>query len=106
MKTVTKMLQVLRLGRAKGNYLFNPFADWKILAVGFVLFNTLLVFFSAFLFFEIRQGEIFEVEDVKEITVESIDRKALADALSVVAEKERLYEEVRSARPKFVDPAR
>jgi hypothetical protein len=82
-----------------------PQKDWRLFLGFFFLINIVAVILSAYLFAEINAGSIFQTEPNQAITVETLDREALADVLSRLNERALLFEHYGRNKPNLIDPA-
>lgn len=61
--------------------------------------------FSAYLFLEINNGDIFKIKQDATITVDTIDRALLREILLTFEKMENELEELKNNRPIVIDPS-
>ena len=86
--------------------LFSPARAWRLLLMVFVISTVLSALFSAYLFFGIREGDVFRVQTESVANVETINRQLLDKTLLLIETRRATFEELKQERPAFVDPSR
>ena len=98
-----------RLVRARTRHVhstINANRDWKIILAVFALANAASIAFSAYLFLEIRRGEIFLVEPPASFRADTLDRALLSETLFHYSEQVRKHEALLTTPPTLADPSR
>lgn len=80
--------------------------DWKFVLAAVVFAEAIIVLGSAYLFLEIRKGEIFLAEPPSVVRVNPIDRTLLSEILFHYSELERRHAALKDNPPILADPSR
>lgn len=93
--------------KAKSRTIFgnDPRADWQKIVIAFLIINLLVIGWSAYLFWQINQGDIFEVSPGPTVSSDAATRNNLRNILTVYGDKEKHFEELRLIKPVSTDPA-
>jgi ADP-ribose pyrophosphatase YjhB (NUDIX family) len=83
----------------------DPERDWRLIVYFFFVTCLALLILSAYIYTKIDQGDFFVAESKEKISTESIDRKALTEAVSLVQEQDQKFKDVDKRLNLFVDPS-
>src|SRR3989344_4058551 len=78
--------------------LFSPARAWRLLLMVFVISTVLSALFSAYLFFGIREGDVFRVQTESMANVETINRQLLDKTLLFIETRRTTFEELKQSR--------
>ncbi len=70
----------------------NPYRDWKIILVGTVVFNIILVAGNYFIFYKVIQGELFSSNSPVDIEVNNIGKAELEETKELFNERIQRFE--------------
>ncbi len=82
----------------------DPRKDWEKLVILFLTINLLTIGWSAYLFWQINQGDIFEVASAPTVGADAATRDNLKNILTIYDAKEKQFEALRLAKPTTIDP--
>jgi hypothetical protein len=82
----------------------DPREDWKRLLIIFGVINLLIIIWSGYLFWQINQGNIFEVAPTSNVGADTATRNQLKKILTIYDGRESQFEALRVTKPVTVDP--
>ncbi len=85
---------------------FNPERDWKIIFVIAVLFFVAQVAFNGYIFWSVKEGNIFNSQTKIEDHIPEILVKQLEKNISFFESKKIRFDQIKQDGLKTVDPAR
>ena len=85
--------------------LTHPYRDWGLLLVGCALLAAALVSVGAYLFFEIRSGDLYRSTSMISRTTEDLGADAFGEVLEFYADRKRTYETLLETQPTLLNPA-
>ena|SRR3989344_3935617 len=93
------------LDRDSGKMSENPYRDWALVVLCFLVAVFLLVSAGFYLFIAIKSGEVFVSSGQVEVRT-SIDKAALDAVIESNTNKKELVKDLLENPPTFVDPSR
>lgn len=78
---------------------------WKITIIIFITINLCVIVLSLYLFFQINKGEIFNIAQDSQISVDTISRDLLRDTISSFEKMSSEFEELKTKRLNVIDPS-
>lgn len=85
---------------------FNMSKIWNIILTLFVIVNIVIIAISSYLFFQIKEGEIFLVERDTSISIETINRTLMSDTIELFNMKAREFKSLKAvSKSKVIDPS-
>lgn len=85
---------------------FNPEFDWKIILVSFIVLFLVSILFNGFLFLRLKDGKIFQKDNLTQDQGELVDEEKLDKTLEYFAGKEARFNVIRREGAGSVDPSR
>jgi hypothetical protein len=95
----------LHLIKNKGNGIRNPNRDWLIILGLSTLVFVGVIAFSANLFYQINEGNIFKVENTETARTPMINSTALINLSTYYKEKENSVKQLQEEGSSVVDPS-
>jgi hypothetical protein len=83
----------------------DSYTDWQKLVIIFVIINILVLIWSGYLFWQINQGNIFEVAPAPGAGADKSTLVNLNNTITTYDAREKHFEDLRVAPPSAADPA-
>lgn len=83
----------------------NPENNWISLVTLFVIVNILLIVFSFKLFLRTSADEFFSLDEDRNISVSTLDRRSLTETLNNFRTKGENLKSLKRSEPRYIDPA-
>jgi hypothetical protein len=83
----------------------DPWYDWKIIVVAGIVLGLIVLCSSAYLFYEIHQGDLFVVKPEERKAGEKFDREKLVATIKLFEQKKLTLEALQRQKEYYSDPA-
>jgi hypothetical protein len=79
--------------------------DWNLILSFFIFVNVVILIASTIFFFSVNKRELLPVTELTADSMSRLDKDKVQKAAKVVAEKERIFQELLNSPIKVVDPS-
>ena len=83
----------------------NPWHDWKIMIIIFLMLMSTFLAFGVYLFWMENSGALFTSVDQKSQPVETLDRNGLHKLITAFEEKRTNVNNLKLSEPEIKDPS-
>ncbi|MDO8492371.1 MAG: hypothetical protein Q7S34_01890 [bacterium] len=83
----------------------NPYRDWVVIFVFVVMMFIAVSAYSAYVFLGIQQETAFSAGDIVTPSVKKISPQKLDEALQLITNRQKTFEELKIKRPTIADPS-
>jgi hypothetical protein len=110
MNDLFKKIKILSKNKIKSKYLegqdfIDPHKHWKILLKVFLTISLLLIIFSIYILFEIKNDQMFTLKPGDRTSSQLIRQDLLDEVSKSFTEKEKKTNEIKAGNTVFVDPS-
>lgn len=102
-----RLLKKKPLPYRRQRILVNPKRDWAMGASLFSIFTLLLLLLAGYLFYEVKQGDLFVIKETESEQVVRLNQKTLYEVITRYREKAERFEALRTGEPaSYTDPSK
>ena len=87
------------------NAMNSPKKDWRRMLIIFTVLNIISVFLSFYMFWQINEGNIFNVGDNSNVLQSTIDKKGLEEVISYFDVRQKNFNDLETGGIKTTDPS-